>query len=216
MLCDNYKHGGSQQHERMKPDKARKQFAALARKYRTPKQVQVFLRKFPYNHERDKETLRSAYSAFLSGMAHCYEATFIAAAILEQNGFPPLVISFESQDGLGHVVFIFKHKGMWGAVARSRDEGLHGRKPVFRSVRDLVWSYYDPYIDNTGKITEYAVVHLDDTMVDWRSGSRNVWKAEKYMVGLKHTPLKSSPLRYQLVFNRFKKHGHPARKPYWW
>lgn len=200
----------------MKPDKARKQFAALARKYRTPKQVQVFLRKFPYNHERNKETLRSAYSALMSGMAHCYEATFLAAAILEQNGFPPLVISFESQDGLGHVVFIFKQKGRWGAVARSRDEGLHGRKPVFRSVRDLVWSYFDPYIDNTGKITEYRIVHLDDTKANWRSGTSNVWKAEKYMVGLKHIPLRSSLLRYKRVFNKFKKKGHPSAKDHWW
>lgn len=200
----------------MKTAKNKDQFPTLSKKYKTPKQVQQFLREFPYNNEKDGETCRSAYSALKAGSAHCLEATFIAAALLEQNGFPPLVISFESQDGLGHVAFIFKHNGKWGAIARSRDEGLHGRKPIFRSVRDLVWSYFDPYIDNTGKITEYRVADLNDSKVNWRYSSKNVWKAEKYLVGLTHKSLVSSSFRYQKAFRIFKKMGHPNRKNYWW
>lgn len=200
----------------MKSNNAQKLFSALAKKYPTPKLVQEFLRKFPYNNEQDGETLNSAYSSLKKGKAHCYEATLVAAAILEQRGFPPIVVSIESQDKLGHVVFIFRQKGKWGSVARSRDEGLHGRKPIFRSVRDLVWSYFDPYIDNTGKITEYRIANLDDTNTNWRSGTKNVWKAEKYLVKLKHVHLKSSSLRYKKVHDKFKKYGHPSRKNYWW
>src|ERR1017187_8820849 len=139
----------------------------LANKYRTPLQVQRYLRKFPYNRETGGETLRSASEALKKGTAHCFEAAFIAAALLEQNGYPPLVLSFESIDKLEHVIFVFREKGRWGAVARSRDKGLHGRAPLFRSLRDLVWSYYHPYIDNSGRITAYQLANLDDSGANW-------------------------------------------------
>ena len=64
-----------------------------------------------------------------------------AATILEHHGYPPLLMDLESKDQLDHVLFLFRRRGRFGAVARSRDPGLHGRKPVFRSVRALVTSY---------------------------------------------------------------------------
>ena len=65
------------------------------------------------------------------GCAHCLEAALFAAVVLEQHGYPPLLLSFESIDRLDHVIFVYKQRGRWGSVARSRDPGLHGRKPVF-------------------------------------------------------------------------------------
>ena len=52
--------------------------------------------------------------------------------ILEQHGYPPLVLSFESIDQTGpRHLRLPASEGRWGSVARSRDPGLHGRKPVF-------------------------------------------------------------------------------------
>jgi hypothetical protein len=170
---------------------------SLARKYRTPRAVQKFLRSLPYNREPRGETLRSAAQASMAGQAHCFEAAFLAAAILERNGYPPLVMSFESADGLDHVIYVFQERGRWGSVARSRDEGLHGRPPIYRSLRDLAWSYFDPYVDKSGRITAYQLAHLDETAVDWRESRTHVWKAEKYLLKLKHRPLKSSEARYR-------------------
>ena len=65
------------------------------------------------------------------------------ATILERYGFPSLLVTFESVDLLDHVIFVFRRNGRWGSVARSRDPGLHGRKPVFRSIRDLAWRWND-------------------------------------------------------------------------
>ena len=67
-------------------------------------------------------------------------------------------MGLESVDLLDHVIFVYRHRGKWGSVARSRDPGLHGRKPVFRSPRALAESYFDPYIDYTGRVTGYSVV----------------------------------------------------------
>ena len=38
--------------------------------------------------------------------------------------------------------------------------GLHGRRPVFATPRALALSYFDPYVDFTGRVTGYAVVDL--------------------------------------------------------
>lgn len=188
----------------------------LAKKLKTPKQVQKFLRTLPYNREKGGETLSSAESALRRGRLHCYEAAFAAAAILEHHGYPPLVMSLESKDGLDHVIYVFKQKGRWGAVARSRDEGLHGRPPQYRSLRDLALSYYDPYVDKSGKIIGYQVANLDDTGADWRASKRNVWKAEQYLIDIRHNKIKSSLARYKKLLRDYLARGPMPRQKHWW
>ena len=107
-----------------------------------------------------RATLRSFRGVVRHGSAHCLEAALFAAVVLEQHGYPPLVLSFESIDLLDHVIFVYRGRGRWGSIARSRDPGLHGRKPVFATPRALALSYVDPYVDFTGRVTGYAVVDL--------------------------------------------------------
>lgn len=188
----------------------------LAKRLKTPKAVQKFLRAMPYNREKRGETLRSADAALRAGTAHCLEAALLAAAILEHHGYPPLVLSFESQDGLDHVLFIYREKGRWGAVGRSRDEGLHGRPAMFRSIRDLVWSYFDPYVDKYGRVTAYQIAHLDDAKIDWRKSRSHVWKLERYLLKLEHRSLPSSNARYKKLYRAYLERGPMPRKSYWW
>jgi len=188
----------------------------LARKLKTPRQVQAYLRRRPYNREKNGETLSSAETALQRGSLHCFEAAFAAAAILEYHGYPPLVMSLESQDNLDHVIYVFKQKGRWGAITLSRDDGLHGRPPRYRSLRDLAWSYYDPYVDKSGKITGYQLAHLDDCGADWRASTRSVWKAERYLIQLKHIPLKSSRARYKRLLRAYLERGPMPRQKGWW
>jgi len=130
---------------------------------------------------------------------------------------PPLVLSFESIDQLDHVIFVYRRGGRWGSVARSRDPGLHGRKPVFRRARDLALSYVDPYVDFTGRITGYAVVDLDELMgrYDWRLSEKNVWKVEQALIDHPHRSIRSSDARIdrlRMKYFAFKRH-FPDRRP---
>ncbi len=143
---------------------------AVVDRLRTPAAVQRYLNELPYNDEPDGATLRSFRGVVRHGAAHCLEAALAAAVILEQHGYPPLVLSFESIDRLDHVIFVYRTRDGWGSIARSRDPGLHGRKPVFHTPRALALSYVDPYVDFSGRITAYAVVDLREAMggYDWR------------------------------------------------
>src|SRR5689334_17576065 len=142
----------------MKPP--REQFTAeewrIIESCRTPLAVQRYLMTIPYNREPEGATCLSFRRVIRERRAHCLEGALVAATILEQHGYPPLLVSIESQDQLDHVLFLYEHRGKYGAVARSRDVALHGRKPVYRTVRDLVMSYFDPYIDGSGRIIGYA------------------------------------------------------------
>jgi len=178
---------------------------AIVARLRTPRAVQRWLRAVPYNWERRGETLRTFRGVVRLGSAHCLEAALAAAVILEQHGYPPLLLSFESQDKLDHVLFLFREGGRWGAVARSRDPGLHGRKPVFSSPRLLAASYREAYVDLTGRITGYAVADLRDLGgYDWRLAPRNAWKVERWLVDYPHRPLPTPERLYRRALARYR------------
>ena len=188
----------------------------LVQRLNTPAKVQRYFTTLPYNWERDGGTMRSFRAVVERNEAHCLEAAVGAAVILEQHGYPPLLLDIESVDLLDHVVFVFKENGGWGSIARSRDIGLHGRKPVYRSLRDLVWSYFDPYVDFSGRIKGYGMTSLYDLgNYDWRFSSRNMSKIEDHLRSIPHKPLRSSNARYQKLLARYHayKKRHPDRSP---
>ena len=175
----------------------------------TPRLVQGWLDDLAYNRE---PTLRTFRGVVRHGAAHCLEAVLAAATILEQHGHPPIVLDIDSQDGLGHVLQLYRRNGRWGSVARSRDAGLHGRKAAFRSVRDLLGSYADPYVDGTGRITAYEVFRLDNlTRADWRLGEGNVWSVERALIEAPHRPYRMSDRRYRRALVRYR--AFRARHP---
>lgn len=190
----------------------------LLEKLRTPVGVQGWLNRLPYNTEPTpgRATLRSFRGVVRTGTAHCLEAALAAAVILEQHKYPPLVLSFESIDALDHVLFVYRQRGRWGSIGRSRDPGLHGRKPVFRTARDLALSYVDPYIDFTGRITGYAVVDLRVMgEYDWRLSEKNVWKVERMLLDWPHRPIRSSDTRIDALRRKYVafKKLYPDKKP---
>jgi hypothetical protein len=188
----------------------------LIQRLNTPAKVQAWLTAMPYNWERRGGTMRSFREVVKRNQAHCLEASVAAAVILEQHGYAPLLLDIESIDLLDHVLFVFQKNGLWGSIARSRDIGLHGRKPLFRSLRQLVWSYFEPYIDMTGRIKGYGLTSLYDLgNYDWRFNTRNMHCIENHLRAIPHRKLKSSDRRYDYWHERYKKFKKrfPDRSP---
>lgn len=188
----------------------------LIQSLRTPARVQRYLSTMPYNWERNGGTMRSFREVVSRNEAHCLEAAVAAAVVLEQHGYPPLLLDLESKDLLDHVIFVFQKDGMWGSIGRSRDMGLHGRRPVFGNLRQLVWSYFDPYIDFSGRIKGYGLANLHDLgRYDWRFSSKNLHKIEDHLREIPHRKLQSSDKRYEYFFERFKrfKKRYPDKSP---
>ena len=165
----------------------------------TPARVQAWLNALDYNTEIGGETLRGFRPVARLKTAHCLEAALFAATVMEQHGYPPLLMSLESQDNLDHVIFVYQRNGRWGSIARSRDPGLHGRKPVFPSKRALARSYIDGYVDYTGRVKAFGVADLTIAMpkYDWRFSEKNLWQVEQMLIDWPHKKIPSSTARYR-------------------
>jgi hypothetical protein len=191
----------------------------LVSRLRSPADVQHWLNHLPYNSEKGGETLRSLRGVVRTGTAHCLEATLSAATILEQHRYPPLVMSMESIDLIDHVIFVYRGPSGWGSVARSRDPGLHGRKPLFATPRALALSYVESYVDFTGGIKAYAVVDLRVLgNYDWRLSEKNVWKVEQLLLDWPHRRIRYSEARLERMRRRYRAfheaHGYKPWKYY--
>jgi hypothetical protein len=195
----------------------RRRERALIARLRTPAAVQAYLNELPYNQEpHGRATLRSFRGVVRRGCAHCLEAALFAAVVLERHGFPALVLSFESIDQLDHVIYVYRQRGRWGSIARSRDPGLHGRKPVFATPRALALSYFDAYIDYTGRVKGYAVVDVAREMgtYDWRLADGNIWKVERMLLDFPHRRIASSNQRVRRLRDRYRRYrARFGRKP---
>lgn len=188
----------------------------LIQRLNTPFKVQRYFSSLTYNWEKDGGTARSFREVLKRHEAHCLEAAVAAAVILEQHGYPPLLLDLESQDLLDHVIYVFKENGCWGSIARSRDAGLHGRKAVYRSIRELALSYFDPFVDFTGRLKGYGVTSLYDLgNYDWRFSPRKMSKIEDHLRAIPHKPVRSSDTRYEKLLARFRRYKkrYPDRSP---
>lgn len=186
---------------------------SLVHRLRTPLQVQAWLRSLQYNKEKTMHTLPGVVRR---GRVHCLEGALCAAAILEHQGYPPLILDLESADLLDHTLFLYRQNGRFGSVGKSRDVGLDGRKPVFRTVEALVRSYAAPYIDANACLTGFGVLDLRAlTRSHWRTSANSVWYVESALHRLRHQKLRLSS---EFVCSWRQKYvawqrAHPGQQP---
>jgi hypothetical protein len=127
--------------------------AAVLSRLTHPASIQEHLDALPYNAGT---TCRSPRGVIRYGIAHCMEGALFAAAALERLGHPPLLVNIRAVRDDDHVIAIFRYGRRLGAVAKSNYAGLRYRSPVYRSVRELVVSYFDHYFNTSGELTMRA------------------------------------------------------------
>jgi hypothetical protein len=76
----------------------------------------------------------------------------------------------------------------------------------------LVQSYFDPYVDFTGRIKGYGLANLYDLGdYDWRFSPRKMIRIENYLREMPHQKLSSSDARYKKLLARY--HRYKKRYP---
>lgn len=166
---------------------------AQLRRLSTPEKVQAYLDGLVYNLEADGETLRSPRRVLRDGTAHCAEGAFLAAAAFRVNGRPPLVVDLEAVRDDDHVLAIYRDRGRWGAVATSKFAGLRFRSPVYRTVRELVMSYFDHYYNWDGErsLRAYSrpvsLARFD--RIGWMTADDELWPITDHLAAVPHIPL---------------------------
>jgi hypothetical protein len=93
-----------------------------------------------------EETYRSPLQVLHEETAHCYDGAVFAAAALRLIGYPPLIVNmFPNTRDDEHLVAVFRRHAAWGAVGKSNFVGLRFREPVYRTLRELMMSYFEQY-----------------------------------------------------------------------
>lgn len=125
--------------------KGSKEFLALS-KLNTPEKIQSFLDKIPFNHERGGETCMSPLRVLRERKAHCFEGALLACVCLILAGKEPIIVSLKAKKpDYDHIIIIFKENGYYGAMSKTNHAVLRYRDPVYRSVRELVMTFFHEY-----------------------------------------------------------------------
>jgi hypothetical protein len=160
----------------------------------SPHGVQRALDDMPYHHG---STAWSPRRVLREGTAHCLEGAIFAAAALRVLGWPPLLLDLEAVQDSDHVLCVYRTRGHWGAIAKSNFTGLRFREPVYRSVRELVMSYFEGYVNLRGDRTLRAyslpvnLARFDRRRPGWMTTEGDLWWVAEHLVGVPHRRLLS-------------------------
>src|SRR5512133_1020197 len=131
-----------------------------------PDKIQGFLDSVAYNPVYE---CRSPRWIIKKRSAHCFEGALFAAAAMQFNGYKPLIVDLKAFNDDDHVIAVYRVDGYWGSVAKSNFTSLRFREPVYRSLRELVMSYFDFYFNTDGdKSLRYYSLPLDLTIYNKR------------------------------------------------
>ena len=164
---------------------------AALRRLSTPDRIQAYLDGIRYNLEPDGDTLRSPRRVLRDGTAHCAEGAFLAAAAFRVNGRPPLLVDLVAVRDDDHVVAVYRDKGLWGSVGISKFAGLRYRSPVYRTIRELVISYFDHYYNWDGERTlrgysrPISLAQFD--RIGWMTTEDDLWPIVQHLERIGHT-----------------------------
>ncbi|OQA22757.1 MAG: hypothetical protein BWY63_00657 [Chloroflexi bacterium ADurb.Bin360] len=171
------------------------------RNLNSPAAIQAYLDETPYSAE---ERTRSPLNVMRDRVAHCLDGGLFAAAALRRLGYPPLLVDMlpEPETDDDHVLAIFKEHGCLGAVAKSNFVGLRYREPIYRTVRELVLSYFEAYYNVNGKKTLRTYTRIFDLARfdrhNWMWDETGVEIVERHLYSLKSIPLITPEMTAQL------------------
>ena len=160
----------------------------------TPGKIQDFLNRIPINFEEKGDTCMSPRMVLKNRKAHCIEGAMLAAAALRVNGEKPLVVDMTAtKKDFDHVICVFKKDGKWGAIGKTNHAVLRYREPIYKSIRELVMSFFHEYFDDDGKknLRSYSAP-VDLSRFDhfnWMASEEDIWYIPDYLEKIKHFPI---------------------------
>lgn len=113
----------------------------------SPWAIQMWLNETPYSIDA---IYRCPRRVLKDRQAHCVDGALLGAAALRRLGYPPLVTWITAENDDGHLLALFRERGLWGAIGKSNFVTLRYREPVYRGLRELVMSYFDGYFNLDG------------------------------------------------------------------
>lgn len=148
----------------------------LLNSLKSPANIQQYLDSLKYNTD---DIVRSPREVIKTCRAHCFDGALFAACAMDfHSEKSSLVALYSDGNDDDHVICVFKRNGYLGAVAKSNFTTLRWRNPVYKTLRELVMSYFDGYFTLSGSrslrgYSNTLSLHSIKTE-DWRTSSENL------------------------------------------
>ncbi len=136
---------------------------------KTPRQAQDLVSSLEYDSEDANVDLGTGFMhhyevdspkvTLKEGKAHCLEAALLAAYLLEDDGYDDKIL-FMWNRKFGHAVYVYQNKenSLWSSIGQSRAEYLKGRKPKYKTIKELFESYNKGgFLKKYGKFIKFSV-----------------------------------------------------------
>jgi hypothetical protein len=154
--------------------------------------IQEFLDGVPYVGE---DLNRTPLRVMQDRQCHCLDGGMLAALALSRLGFPALLVDLVPVPNIDddHVLAVFRVNNLWGCVAKSNFTGLRYRDPVYRSIRELVMSFFEVFYNIDGIKTLRGYTRpLDLKPYDrfsWQTEQAGTDRVVKRLYSLKPVPV---------------------------
>ena len=159
----------------------------------TPIKIQDFLDSIPMNWEKKGDTHLSPRRVLRKGKAHCIEGAMLAAAALWLHGESPLIVNVSARLGKGdvdHVIALYKRGNRFGAISKTNHATIRFRDPIYRTVRELVLSYFHEwFLNETGEKTLECYSRPLDMRrfgTGWLTKEEDLWEVAEALSVLPH------------------------------
>lgn len=162
--------------------------AAFLRGLTPPWRIQKYLDQVDYDVKG--ASCRSPRRVLRERVVQCLDGAIFGAAALRVQGYPPLVLDLEAVRDDDHVLAVYRERGHWGAIGRSNFSGLRFREPIFRTLRELVLSYFESYFNLRREKTlrRYSVTcdlsRFDDR--GWMTSEEDLWYVSDHLFTIRH------------------------------
>lgn len=141
---------------------ARMNYKQVIEKINTPEKTAWYLKN--YLHYKDEKTYRSFKYIHERTYGLCAEYAFTAAALLYDNGYPPLIlhILFESKDDIQktHTLYIFQDKKTkkWGTLGQPSENFPNA---IFNNPTEIC-AYFNTHNYYSERIVAYQIHNLTE------------------------------------------------------
>ena len=161
------------------------------KKLDTPYKVQVFLDSIPFNFEKNgKDVIKSPLRVVRENNAHCIEGAILGSYILSLHKYKSYLLHLQTtKEDLDHVIVVFKDGMYWGALSKTNHSVLRYRDPVYKSIRELVMSYFHEYFLDNGCKTLRRYSDLLDLKIfekGWEIQDFDLWAIDHELDKMKH------------------------------
>lgn len=152
--------------------------------------IQEFLDSIEYNPVYE---CRSPRWVIRKRSAHCFEGALFSAAALSFMGYKPLIVDMKAYNDDDHVIAVFRQNNHWGAIAKSNFTSLRYREPVYRTIRELIMSYFDFFFNINGdkSLRSYSLP-LDLTVYNsrnWMTTDEDLEYIGDKLESMRHFPI---------------------------